>query len=91
MNIDAEIGFFFDISLKIGHLEVIVDPVDDKVGEPGVLALTLKQPAEQLERVLSKVISKYLKAHECLVVCQTLRELHQSIIIYIVVCHVEVN
>jgi len=38
-NIDSEVGFIFNISLKVGHFEVIVDEVDDKVGEPRVLPL----------------------------------------------------
>ena len=39
IDVHAQICLALDIRLVEGHLEVIVDEVDDEVGEPGVLPL----------------------------------------------------
>jgi hypothetical protein len=91
VNVNSDLGLLLDVSLQVGHLKVVVHPVDHEVGEPGVLALTLEQSAEKFEAILSKVVPKDLEGHQGLVVGKRLRELHQAVILNIIVRHVQMN
>jgi len=67
IDVDAEVRLPLDVGLQVGHLKVVVHPVDNEVRKPRVLARTLKQITEQLETVLAKVVTKDLEGHEGLV------------------------
>ena len=67
MNIESEITLALNICFDVGHLEVIIDPVYNKVWEPWVLTTDLEQFIEKLEALLTKVISKDLEAHQGLI------------------------
>ena len=62
--VDPQVSLILDVSLKISHLEVIIDPVYYEVGEPGSLSGSLEQLVEQLKRLLPEVIAEDLEAHE---------------------------
>ena len=70
---------------------MVIYPVDNEIGEPRVFTLTLEQTAEQLEAVLAKMVSEYLKGHQGLVVGKRLCKLHQAEVLNIIVSHVQMN
>jgi len=76
----------------VRHLEVIIDEVDDEVGEPGVLAvLRLEQSAEEAQALLTESVAEELEAHQSLVLSQALCEESKSQVLNVIVCHVEVD
>ena len=80
-----------DIGLQVGHLKVIIDPVDHKVGEPGCLSGRLEQLIEQLKALLAEMISEDLEAHERGVVEETLSEEGEAEILNVVICNVQMH
>ena len=48
MNIKSKVTLTLNICLDVSHLEVVVDPVDNKVREPWVLSSNLEQLVEKL-------------------------------------------
>ena len=72
----------------ICHLEVVIDEVDHEVGVPRFLSLRLKQAAEELQALLSKVISKDLEGHEIAVLAETLSEECKTQVLNVIVCHI---
>ena len=91
MDVNAQVSLLFNVSLQVRHLKVVVDPVDDKVREPGVLTFALEQAAEQFQTVLAEMVAKDFERHQSLVVRERLRELHQTVVLHIVIGHVQVN
>ena len=91
MDVDSKLSFLLNIGFEVRHFEVVVNPVNNEIRKPGVLALRLKQPAEELEAVLAEIVSEYLKGHERLVLCEGLSEKCQSHIINAIVGHVDVH
>jgi hypothetical protein len=61
MDVDFQVSLLLDVRLQVSHLKVIVHPVNHKVREPRIFALTFKQTTEQFQGVLSEVISKHLE------------------------------
>ena len=43
MYIKAKITLTFNISLKVGHLEVVINPVNDEIWEPRVFSASLEK------------------------------------------------
>ena len=72
MNIKPEITLTFDIGLEVRHLEVVIDPVHDKVWEPWVFPSSLEQFIEKLEAFLAKIISENFEAHKGLILRECL-------------------
>ena len=70
---------------------MIVDQIDHKVREPGVLTLALEKPAEKFKTLLAEVVSKQLKRHQGLVACKRLSEQSKTKVVDLVVCHIDVN
>ncbi len=64
MNVDAEIGLSLNVCLQVRHLEVIVDPVDDEIGEPWGLSRGLEQLIEEGEALLPEVVTEDLETHQ---------------------------
>lgn len=91
MDVNAKFGLLLNVSFQVSHLEVIVNPVNNKIWKPGVLAFRFKEAAEQLEAVLAEVVSEYLERHQCLVLCEGLSEECQTKIINAIVGHVDVH
>lgn len=91
MDVDSKLCFLLNIGFEVRHFEVVVNPVNNEIRKPGVLALRLKQPAEELEAVLAEIVSEYLKGHERLVLCEGLSEKCQSHIINAIVGHVDMH
>ena len=91
VDVDAEVGLLLDVGLEVGHLEVVVDPVDNEVGEPGGLSWRLEQLVEQLQALLSEVVPENLHTHEGRVVEQTLSQEGQPVVLDIVVGHIQVD
>ena len=73
------------------HLEMIVDEIDNEVREPMVGPFSFEKFTEEAKALLSKMVSKYLERHQCLVLTETLREESQSQIFNVIVCHVKVD
>ena len=48
MNVKSKVALTLDIRLDVCHLEVVVDPVDNKVREPRILSANLEQLVEKL-------------------------------------------
>jgi hypothetical protein len=67
MNIKAEVTLALNVCLKVRHLEVIIDPVDDKVWEPGVLSSSLEKFIKQFKTLLPEIIAEYFETHKCLI------------------------
>jgi hypothetical protein len=63
VNVQAEVGLALNISLEVGHLKVVVDPIYNKIWEPRVFSRSLEQLIEELKAFLPKVISEKLEAH----------------------------
>ena len=78
MDVEVELALCLDVSLQVGHFEVIVDPVDDEVGEPGVRAARLEQFIEKLQAFLSEVVAEYFETHEVCVLREGLSEQRQT-------------
>jgi len=91
IDVHAQVSFTLDVCLVIGHLEVIVDEVNDKVREPGVLPLRFEQPAEETQAFLAEVISKHFEGHQRLVLVQTLSKESETEILNVIVGHVQVD
>ena len=70
---------------------MIVDEIDNEVGEPMVVPFSFEEFTEKAKALLSEMVSKYLERHECLVLTETLREESQSQILNVIVCHVNVD
>ena len=64
MDVDAQVGLSLDVGLQVGHLEVVIYPVDNKVGEPRVLSRSFEKLIEELKALLPEVVTKELEAHE---------------------------
>ena len=62
-DVNAEVSFVLDVRLEICHFKVIVNPVDNEIGEPGILSLTFKQTTEKFETILSEIVSKDFERH----------------------------
>ena len=67
MNIKAKVALALDIGLQVCHLEMVVYPIHNKVWEPRIFATCLEKFVKKLEAFLSKVVSKYLETHQCLI------------------------
>lgn len=91
MNINTQVCLLLNVCFQIGHLEVVVNPVDHEVGEPWVLTFALEQAAEQFQTVLTEMVTEDFERHQRLIVRQRLRKLHQTIILHVVICHVQVD
>ena len=63
MNIKSKSALIFNVSLEVGHLKVIVDPVDYEIWEPWVLSSSLEQFIEQLQALLPKIVAKDFETH----------------------------
>lgn len=70
---------------------MVINPVDNEVGEPWVLTLWFKQSTEQFETVLSEVVSENLEWHQSLVLFKRLGEQSQAEILDVVVGHINVD
>ena len=46
MNVEAEVAFTLDVCLQIGHLKVIVNPIDNEIWEPRIFSSGLEQFVE---------------------------------------------
>lgn len=64
MDVEVELALCLDVRLKVSHFEVIVDPVDDEVGEPGVRTTRLEQLVKELQRLLTEVVAEYFETHQ---------------------------
>ncbi len=42
IDVDAQITFILNVCLQVSHLIVIIDPIDNEVGEPGVFSWSLE-------------------------------------------------
>ena len=91
VDVDAQIALILDVSLKICHLVVIIDPVDDEVGEHRVLSFCFEDLTEQGEGFLAEVVAEELEGHEGGVLGQCLCEQRQTHVIDLVVCEVQVD
>lgn len=91
MDVYLQVRFLFYVRLQVPHLEVVVHPIGHKVWEPLVLPRPLKQRAEQLQRLLSEVISEDLERHKSLVKVESLCEERQSKVVDVVVGQVEMH
>lgn len=67
---------------------MIINKVDDKVGEPGILTLWLEQTAEQAQALLSEMIAENLERHKSGVLVETLCKESQTEILDVIVGHV---
>jgi len=38
INVDSKVSLILDVSLQVGHFEVVINPIHYEVGEPGVLS-----------------------------------------------------
>lgn len=74
MNIDSKVTFALDVCFQVGHLVVIIHPVDHKIGEPRILSGSLKQLVKQFQTLLSKVVSEDFEGHQSAVVEERLGE-----------------
>ena len=61
MNVNSKFGLLLNVSFQVSHLEVIINPVNNKIWKPGVLAFRFEETAEQLEAVLAEVVSENLE------------------------------
>ena len=89
MYIEAEVSLTFDISLEVGHLKVIIDPVHDEIGEPRSLTGCLEQFVEQLQWFLAEVIAKYFEAHESRVVEEALSQEGKSVVFNVIISEIK--
>ena len=87
----TKVGLLLDVGLQVGHLEVIIDPVDYEVGEPWGLSWCLEKLIKQLQTLLAEVISENFETHQCRVVEQTLCQEGQAVILYIIVGQIQVH
>ena len=46
MNVKSKVTLTFNICFQVGHLKVIIDPVDNEIWEPRVLSSGLEQLVE---------------------------------------------
>ena len=86
MDVYAKVGLALDVCLKIGHLEVVVHPVDHEVREPRSLARGLEELVEELETLLAEMVAVYFEAHEGCVVEETLSEECETVVTDLIVC-----
>lgn len=91
MNVESEVTLALNICLQVGHLEMIVNPVDNEVWEPRILSSGLEQFVEQFEAFLAEVISEDFEAHQCLILRQSLGEQSQSHVVDLIITHVQVD
>ena len=91
MDVDTQIGLSLDVGLKIGHLEVVIDPVDHEIGEPGGLSGRLEQFVEEGEALLAEVVPEDLHTHEGAVVEERLCQEGQAVVLHVVVGQVEMH
>ena len=91
MNIKSEVVFTFNICFQVGHLKVVVDPVDHEIGEPGVLSSNLEKLVEELEALLAEVVSEDFEAHESLVLGEGLGEEGETHVIDLIITHIQVD
>ena len=70
---------------------MVIDPVDNKVGEPRILSRSLEKLVKELKRFLAKVISKEFKRHQSRVIKQRLSKESEAIIINLIVSHINMN
>ena len=88
MDVEAEVTLTLDVGLNVRHLEVVVDPVDNEVREPGVLPADLEKFVEELEALLSEVVAEDFETHQSLVLGEGLGEEGEAHIVDLIVCHV---
>ena len=91
VNIEVVVVLSFDVGLEVSHLKVVVDPVNHEIREPRIGSTSLEEFIEQLEAVLSEVVTKYFETHQSLVLGKGLSEESQTHIVYLVVSHVQVD
>lgn len=63
MDVEIVVVFQLYIRFEVGHLEVVIYPVDDEVGEPRVLSSGLEKLIEQLKTLLAEVVAKDFETH----------------------------
>ena len=74
IDVEAKVSFILDVRLMEGHLEVIVDEVDNEVGEPWLFAFSLEKAAEETETLLAEMVAEDLEGHQILILSKTLGE-----------------
>ena len=91
IDVEAKVGFILDVRLMEGHLEVIVDEVDNEVGEPWLFAFSLEEAAEETETLLAEMVAEDLEGHQILILSKTLGEESKAEILNVIVGHVKVD
>jgi hypothetical protein len=67
MDIKPKITLTLNICFNVSHFEMVINPVNNEIGEPRILPTNLKQLVEQLEALLSEVVAKDFETHQCLI------------------------
>lgn len=88
MDFEPHITFSLNVSFQISHLEMVINPVDDEIREPGISSASLEEFVEKLERFLAEVVSKNLETHERIILAEGLSEEGEAEVIDLVVSHV---
>ena len=71
---------------------MIVDPVNNKIGEPGCLSWGLEQFEEELKAFLAEVVTEDLERHQGgAVVEKRLRQEGETVVLDVVICEINVN
>jgi len=91
MNVESEVALAFDICLQVGHLKMIVYPIDNEVWEPRIFSSGLEQFVEEFEAFLAEVISEDFEAHQSLILRQSLGEQSQPHVVDLIITHVQVD
>ena len=91
IDVEAKVGFILDVRLMEGHLEVIVDEVDNEVGEPWLFAFSLEEAAEETETLLAEMVAEDLEGHQILILSKTLGEESKAEILNVIVGHIQVE
>ena len=89
--VDTKVGLLLDVGLQVGHLEVIIDPVDYEVGEPWGLSWCLEKLLKKLQTLLAEVISENFETHQSRIMEETLSKESQAVIFHIIVSQVQVH
>lgn len=74
VDVETKVALTLNVRLNVGHLEVVIDPVDNEVWEPRIFSTNLEQFVEELQAFLSKVVTKNLETHESLILRKCLSE-----------------
>jgi hypothetical protein len=91
VDVEAQVTLAFDVCLQVSHFKVIINPVDNEVWEPRVFSSSLKEFVEELEALLSKVVTEDLEAHQGLILAQSLGKQSKAKVVYLIVSHVQVD